>query len=176
MADKAIQFSVFTKPWRTMPLPELAQMVHALGFDGIELPVRPGFQIEPEHIESELPRAQALLAEHGVAILSVAGSLDERAIAGCAAAGVPLLRVMVPIGPEGYYPAVNAVRRVFDGLQPVCERCGVTIGVQNHCSRFVQNAMGLNHLLAPYDRRRARFRSLRPERRGTRAGSGYHLG
>jgi len=153
MKEKAIQFSVFTKPWPTLPLPELAEMVHKLGFNGIELPVRPGFQIEPQDIETELPKAQELMANYGVSILSVAGILEERAIMGCGAAGVPLLRVMVPVGQEGYYPTVDATRRIFDALHPACERTGVAIGVQNHCGRFIQNAMGLRHLLEPYERR-----------------------
>jgi hypothetical protein len=31
-----------------MPLPELAEFVNTLGIDGVELPVRPGYQVEPE--------------------------------------------------------------------------------------------------------------------------------
>ena len=34
----------------TMPLPELGQKAHGLGFHGIELPVRPGFQVEPQNV------------------------------------------------------------------------------------------------------------------------------
>jgi len=30
-----ITFSVFTKPWKTLPLPQLGQLVSGLGFDGI---------------------------------------------------------------------------------------------------------------------------------------------
>jgi sugar phosphate isomerase/epimerase len=45
------QFAVFVKPWKSMALPELAQHVRHLGFDRIELPVRPGFAVEPEAIE-----------------------------------------------------------------------------------------------------------------------------
>ena len=42
-----VSFSVFTKPWKTQPLVEVGELVKRLGFDGIELPVRPGFQVEP---------------------------------------------------------------------------------------------------------------------------------
>lgn len=153
MTEKKIAFSVFTKPWREMPLPELAMMVQQLGFSGIELPVRPGFQITPERIETDLEPAVRLFAEFGLSIFSVAGSLDERTIAGCGSAGVKVLRIMVPIGQEGYYPTVESYRRTFDALLPACERYGVTIGVQNHCGRFLQNAMGLKHLVGAYDRK-----------------------
>lgn len=43
--DVQPQFSVFTKPWR-MPLPDLGRHVQSLGFSGVELPVRPGYQVE----------------------------------------------------------------------------------------------------------------------------------
>lgn len=154
MDEKRIQFSVFTKPWRTMPLQELASKVRKLGFDGIELPVRPGFQVEPENAERDLPGASALMADFALKIFSVAGSTDDRTIAACAAAGVPLLRTMIAIGPEGYLASVANTQRVFDGLLPALERYQVTLGVQNHCGRFVQNAMGLKHLLEPYDPKR----------------------
>ena len=43
------RFTVFTKPWR-MPIGELGAFVGGLGFSGVELPVRPGFQVEPEDV------------------------------------------------------------------------------------------------------------------------------
>ena len=37
------EFAVFVKPWKALALPELAAHIKQLGFDLIELPVRPGF-------------------------------------------------------------------------------------------------------------------------------------
>ena len=50
MTEKKITYSVFTKPWKTQPLREVGEFVAGLGFDGIELPVRPGYQVEPENV------------------------------------------------------------------------------------------------------------------------------
>jgi sugar phosphate isomerase/epimerase len=154
VAENPIRFSVFTKPWRTMPLPELAAKVQTLGFDGIELPVRPGCQVEPESAERDLPAACRIMADFGVKIMSVAGSTDERTIAACANAGVPLLRTMIAIGVEGYLASVANTQRLFDRLLPALEHNGIILGIQNHCGRYVQNAMGLRHLLLPYDPKR----------------------
>ncbi|MDD4140401.1 MAG: hypothetical protein PHN53_13540, partial [Eubacteriales bacterium] len=85
--------SVFTKPWPNISVDELGELVSQLGFDGVELPVRPGFQLEPDQVEKGLPQVAARLATHGVSIMSVAGSLEEPFFAGCQAAGVPLIRV-----------------------------------------------------------------------------------
>jgi sugar phosphate isomerase/epimerase len=150
MADKIV-FSVFTKPWPMLSLPALGKFVSGLGFDGIELPVRPEYQVAPENV-ADLPRAASTLAEHGIAISSVAGPTDEGTIAACAEAGVPTIRVMAGIGPgEGYLEAEDRLRREYDGLLPLLEAYGVRLGVQNHCGRFVANALGLRRILERYD-------------------------
>ena len=62
MPAPPVTFTVFTKPW-TMPLPELARHVASLGFSGVELPVRPGFQVEPDRVAQDLPVACRILAD-----------------------------------------------------------------------------------------------------------------
>ena len=151
MMRNGIIFSVFTKPWKTKPLPELAKFIADLGFDAIELPVRPGFQVEPEHVARDLPIAVRVLADHGVQIASVAGPTDEATIAACAACGVPVIRVMASIGPDGYLVTEARVQREYDALIPLLDKYGVTVGVQNHSGRYVSNAMGLRHLIEKYD-------------------------
>jgi len=148
----AVSFSVFTKPWK-MPLSELGPFVHGLGFDGIELPVRPGYQVLPENVGRDLPKAVRELAAHGVKIYSVAGPADEPTIAACAEAGVPVIRIMANIGPESYLASEAATQRWLDSLVPLLDRYGVTIGIQNHCDRFVANASGLRRLIEKYDRK-----------------------
>ena len=75
MSDKRYSFSVFTKPWK-MAASELGEFVHALGFDGVELPVRPCYQVEPERVTKDLPVAAKQHADCGVKIFSVAGPAD----------------------------------------------------------------------------------------------------
>jgi sugar phosphate isomerase/epimerase len=135
-----------------MPIPELGAYVRELGFDGIELPVRPGYQITPEGVV-QLPAAAAQLRDQGIRIESVAGPTDERTIAACAEAEVPIIRTMVRIGSDGYMASVAQAQRTYEDLLPSLEAAGVRIGVQNHCDRFVCNAMGLRHLLEPFDPR-----------------------
>ena len=47
MPPEDIRFAVFTKPWPLDSVEELADRVLDLGFDGAEIPVRPGFQVAP---------------------------------------------------------------------------------------------------------------------------------
>ena len=149
-----IQYSVFSKPWKTQSLPELGELVRTLGYDGVEFPVRPGYQVEPQNIRRDLPGAARQLAEFDVQIYSVAGPTDEATILACAEAGVPIIRTMARIAPgESYTEAEQRYWREYDALLPLLEKNGVTIGVQNHCDRFVANAVGLRSLLFGYDPR-----------------------
>jgi sugar phosphate isomerase/epimerase len=143
--------SVFTKPW-TDPLPQLAAKLAGLGFDGVELAVRPGYQVVPENVATDLPKAVKLLAEHGLKTPSIAGDIDEATIAACGDAGVSTIRICAPIDlAKGYRASIEDYRRQFDALLPSLERSGVTIGVQNHYGVNVASAVGLAHLLSGYD-------------------------
>ncbi|MCJ7737763.1 MAG: sugar phosphate isomerase/epimerase [Anaerolineae bacterium] len=149
---EGITYSVFTKPWKTLSIGQLGELVSSLGFDGIELPVRPGFQVEPENVIRDLPGAAKQLACSGVTICSVAGPADENTIIACAEAGVPVIRAMARINPTGGYVAEEArYRKEYDALVPLLDTYGVTLGVQNHCDWFVPNALGLRALLRGYD-------------------------
>ena len=151
------QLALFTKPWKALSLPELAEHIKSLGFDLIELPVRPGFQVEPENIERDLPAAVKLLGEHGVRVLNVTADMplnDERLYSACAEAGISMNRVMFRQREQDYWAAEAKARRKLDAALPFCERYGVQIGVQNHSGRFVPvNEMGMFQLLKDYDRR-----------------------
>jgi sugar phosphate isomerase/epimerase len=88
-----ISYTVFTKPWPSKSLSELGAFVKGVGFDGVELPVRPKFQVEPESVAKGLPEAAKILGDHGVSIGKVAGPTDEATIAACGEAGVPIIRI-----------------------------------------------------------------------------------
>ena len=152
MPDAQFRFSVFTKPWR-VPLPELAQRVAGWGFDGVELPVRPGYQVLPENVGRDLPLAVRTLGDYGVKVLSVAGPTDEVTIAACAECRVPVIRICVDVGDDGYLASTARLQNRFDALVPLLDKYGVTLGIQNHYGRSVSNASGLVSLVGRYDPR-----------------------
>lgn len=153
MGATDITFTVFTKPWKD-PLPALAALVGRLGFDGVELPVRPGYQVMPEHVATGLSQAVHIFADQGLTITSIAGPTDETTLASCAELKIPLIRVCLDIPSDVSYLAYEAhLQRKFDTLVPLLEKYGVMLGIQNHSGRYVANAMGLRHLIEKYDRR-----------------------
>lgn len=82
-----IRISVFTKPW-TEPLAALAHKLAALGLDGVELAVRPGYQVPPDHhVAAGRRQAVRSFAAAGLVIDSIASDINERTNAAGGAAG-----------------------------------------------------------------------------------------
>jgi sugar phosphate isomerase/epimerase len=153
-----IYLAVFAKPWKHLSIPELARHIRKLGFEWIELPVRPGFPCEPEKIEKLLPEAVRVLGEEGVKVLNITASLpltDEKLYAGSLQAGIHMNRVIFDRQEaENYWDAEKRARKILDEALPFCEKYGYQIGVQNHFGRCVPvNAMGMHNLVKDYDPR-----------------------
>jgi len=145
-------FSVFTKPWQKMPIPKLGEFIKNLGFDGIEFPVRPGYQVEPENVKDGLPKLVKQLKKFGLEIYSIAGPTDEATFSACAEAGIPIIRVMYTVGPDGYLASEKRAQENLDSLLTLCERYGVRVGVQNHYGPHISpNSSGLLRLVEKYD-------------------------
>jgi sugar phosphate isomerase/epimerase len=143
---------VFTKIWNTPTIDELGKRVAGLGLDGVELPVRPGFQVTPDRAFAELPTAAAALRSHGVEIVTIASEPTEAIIRACGAAGVPTIRTMARIDMTiGYRESVKRLQEEYQRLTPLLLDAGVRIGVQNHCGYYVGSAVGLIDLVAPLD-------------------------
>jgi sugar phosphate isomerase/epimerase len=140
-----------------MTIAEVGRHVRKLGFDLIELPVRPGFACQPESIERDLPQAVSTLADLGVRVLNVTVALpidDERLYAAAAAAGIHLNRVMFGRHGLPYWEAETQARRQLDAALPLCERYNFKIGIQNHYGNSVpMNSMGHYNLVKDYDPR-----------------------
>lgn len=151
MSEGNVSFSVFTKPWRTKSVGELGEFVKELGFDGIEFPLREGYQLEPAQAE-RLPQLAQQFADAGLRIFSVASVPEERVFAGCAEAGIGMIRLMPGIKPElGYRASERAARAELERLLPLCEKYGVKLGNQQHYGNFVVDSSGLRLLLDGLD-------------------------
>ncbi len=144
--------SIFTKPWPTLSIPQLAQLVRSWGFDGIEYPLRQGFQIQPADALAQLPAMARELADHDLRIMSIAGSLNEATFAACQAAGVPLIRIMLTADlAKGYLACEREWLRELAAVRPLCEQYQVRVGIQNHYGPGVFATMELRHVLERCD-------------------------
>ncbi|MCL2319319.1 MAG: sugar phosphate isomerase/epimerase [Treponema sp.] len=130
--------TVFTKPWKEDSLEALADRVARLGFQGIELPVRDGYQVNPGNYRETLGKAVAVFAKRNVAITSVAGPIEANMVRAMGQSGVKILRVMLSADPKkNYLEQEEAYYRSVTELLPVLESSGVTLGVQNHFGNYL---------------------------------------
>ncbi|TCO51050.1 sugar phosphate isomerase/epimerase [Kribbella antiqua] len=140
-------WSVFTKPWSGLPGDELGRLVAGLGFTGAEIPVRDTAYVTPATAEAELPKFTEQLRAEGIEPISIASELSERVFAACAAAGVPLIRIMAGLGPDGYAASVRRTRVLLEESAVLASQYGVQVGVQPHHGRFVASTLGVLQLL-----------------------------
>ena len=142
-----VTWSIFSKPWRTLPPGPLGELIAGLGFTGVEVPVRPGCHLDPDNAQDRLPGFVRTLAEHGVEVISVAADPVEPVFAACAEAGVGMIRTMAPVG-DDYRASVAGLRRDWsERVVPWCERSGVRVGVQLHRGRYVETTLGVLALI-----------------------------
>ncbi|GHJ40422.1 sugar phosphate isomerase/epimerase [Streptomyces sp. TS71-3] len=140
-------WSVFTKPWAELPADRLGPLVASLGFTGAEVPVRDTAHVTPSTAEKLLPAFASRLRDGGVDVVSVAGDLSEPMFAACRAADVPMIRIMAPLGPDGYAASAARVRAELEAAAALAGAYGVRVGVQPHHGRYVSSSLGVLALL-----------------------------
>jgi sugar phosphate isomerase/epimerase len=154
-----MQAVMFTKLFRNQCIEEIGTLVVDLGFDGIDLLIRTGHQVEPAAPE-KIPDAVRLLQEAGLAVpmattdLTDPASLSaERLLATCAEAGIALVRLgywEYDAG-RGYAACFETARRHLDALQCLAEKTGVRLALQLHGNTIHGSGAQAAALLAGFD-------------------------
>lgn len=142
-----VKFGVFTKPWPEPSIEDLADSVARFGFDGIELPVRPGFQVEPADAEWKLKAAVEAFEARGLRVFSVAGPLEERLMHACGDCGVPILRTMGEIRRGEYRASEDRLVSTLTAAAKQAESARIKIGVQEHSGDYLSSGIALRHVL-----------------------------
>lgn len=134
----------FSKPFQTLSYDDTADVVAEVGWDGIECPVRPKGQIEPERAADELPRLLAALKKRGkelslatTAITNPSGPHTESLLRTLAKLGIPRYRLgfwkydlKKPIAPQ-----VADIRAQLRDLAAMNQELGLQAGFQNHSGK-----------------------------------------
>lgn len=133
-------FCFFSKHLPMLEGAALADAVKRIGFNGIDLTVRPRGHVDPARVRDELPRALDAIRERGVEVPMITTALlsaDEPAARSILeTAGKHRVRYFKP----GYYryaladvrAEVAATGRSLAGLAQLGEACGVELGFHNH--------------------------------------------
>jgi len=150
---------LFTKLFRGCELEEIATTATDLGVDGIDLLIRPGHQLEPTAPE-RIPEAVRFL--EGSRVQGPEGNTGrtvparmptERLLAGCAEAGIGLIRLGYwHYDPHvGYAAGFETARRQLDELERLAERAGVRLALQLHGGTLHASGCQAAALLAGHD-------------------------
>ncbi len=86
-----MRYIMFTKHLQSLSIVEAGKVIKSLGFDGVELTVRPNGHILPQHVDEELPRAvddlKALGLEVPALVVEIHNLREEYSEKVCRAAG-----------------------------------------------------------------------------------------
>ncbi len=141
---------IFSKHMAHFDWKELGRKTKEIGFDGVDLTVRPLGHVLPERVTEDLPRAVDAIRAAGLDVPMI--TTDLKSAADPAAA--PTLEAMKKLGIKlfkpGYWMYTKGrtvlqtqaeVRLNFQGLLNLAMKHGVTMGLHNHSGPYVGTAL-----------------------------------
>ena len=151
-ATKAPEFSLFTKHLVGLPYDQLAETVSALGFKGVEAPVRKGGHVEPARVEEDLPKLVEAFKKCGVTItlmttdINTVNSADrtEKVLRTACALGIPSYRMKwyAYSGKQPLWAELDEVRPQLRDLVALSREIRILPSYQNHSGpKFVGAAV-----------------------------------
>ncbi|MBX6315090.1 MAG: sugar phosphate isomerase/epimerase [Isosphaeraceae bacterium] len=131
---------MFSKMLQEFPVAEAARRIKTLGFEGVDLTVRPGGHVRPETVGMDLPRAVAAIKDQGLsvpmittAITSATAPAAESTLAAAVHEDIRLVKLGYWNAPKGKLAAsIDRARRELDGLERLADQYKVTLGLHNH--------------------------------------------
>jgi len=141
-APKPPEFSLFTKHLVGLPYDQLAETVAALGFKGVEAPVRKGGHVEPARVEEDLPKLVEAFKKCGVTItlmttdINTVNSADrtEKVLRTGAGLGIPRYRMKwyAYSGKQSLWADLDEVRPQLRDLVALSRELRILPSYQNH--------------------------------------------
>ena len=143
---------MFTKHLEGLEIPEIITALQAVGVEGADLCVRPGYPVNPENAEKELSAVAKQFAEAGLSIPLVTSPGDfleptsedtVRVYAAAGEAGVENIKLGYwhwHAADGDYWSQVDSIRKKLDGFANLSEKYGPRTCIHNHSG----TSMGLN--------------------------------
>lgn len=141
-----MQLAMFSKMLGVYPIEKAGEVIKELGFDGVDLTVRPGGHVLPEEVRQRLPEAVRALRELGLTVPMVTTGITtpedphaEDIFRSAAECGVTRLKL-------GYwrYAGFGQLRRqiaevqgYLRGVEALAKRYGVWAGIHNHSGSYI---------------------------------------
>ena len=137
--------SIFSKHLQWLDYSEMAKVAAEMGFDGIDLTVRPNGHVLPENVEKDLPRAMDAVTKAGLKIFMITTSvydaedpLSEKVLKTASSLGIRHYRMGY-----GYYEDnkkveenISNVNRKLAQLALLNEKYSISGEYQNHSGNY----------------------------------------
>jgi sugar phosphate isomerase/epimerase len=151
-----MQLVMFSKHLGPLPVPEAGKRVKSLGFDGVDLTVRPGGHVLPENARQALPEAVRQLGDLGLTVPMITTGITgagephaEAVMAAAAALGIRNLK----LGYWSYRPfgtllaQLDAARQAMDGIEALARKHDVRASIHVHSGNYLSAEAGNIYLL-----------------------------
>jgi sugar phosphate isomerase/epimerase len=148
-ASKRPPLCVFSKHLQNLNYDELGKAVGQIGFNGVDLTVRPRGHVLPERVTEDLPRAVEQIGAHGVSVPMITTALtsgsDPAARRTLSTAG----RLKIPYFKIGYTlyrggdieKTLAEAKRATESLVALGKEHGIVAGFHNHSGAYVGTAV-----------------------------------
>lgn len=137
---------LFSKMFQQMPIEEFASLASNMGFEGIDLTVRPGGHIEPKDISEKLPKFLEMFKQMNLSVPMITTAITsadepyaEETFSKASELGIKYIKL-------GYWRykgfgnirrQIKEVRENLKKIEKLCENYGVTAGLHIHSGMFV---------------------------------------
>lgn len=141
-----MQLVMFSKHLGPLSVAKAGEAVKTLGFQGLDLTVRPQGHVLPEKVKTDLPAAVRTLADQGLTVpmittgITGADELHTEAILATAASlGIKNLKLGYwKYGPFGkLLPQLDAARKKMDGLEALARKHDVRVSLHIHSGDYL---------------------------------------
>ena len=135
---------IFTKCLQFMQMGAMGELLAELGFSGSDMPVRPGGQVLPENVTTDLPKAFKILRNSGVGIPMITTAITDPEAPETNA----ILKTSAKLGIRHYRMGwinydlkksiienLDTFRKTFDAFDKLHRKYGIRGEYQNHSGR-----------------------------------------
>lgn len=148
-ADK-LSLHVFSKHLQFLDYEEMAKTAAEIGFDGIDLTVRPGGHVEPERVTEDLPKAVAAIKKQGLkadmmtsAVIDADNPTNQQVLKVASQQGIKYYRTnwLKYKDDKSFEENLKVYRKQVQKLSKMNKDLGLLGGYQNHSGLYVGAAI-----------------------------------
>jgi sugar phosphate isomerase/epimerase len=138
--------TAFTKCLQFLNMDETGEILARLGFDGADVPVRPGGHIELDNVKTDLPKAQKTLQKYGISIPLIVTAVSDAddplsviTLKTAADAGIKYYRMgwLAYDFSKSIDQNLGIFKKSVEKLAKLNEKLGIHGGYQNHSGEHV---------------------------------------